>query len=237
MIELGDGVEHAIIAMIVRPIVGLIEGDVQHARFDGLHVFERHLTGNVIVASFVPGREQVGLHTAELGNAGGHVAAFEGLEAGVDHEVTFGGFGDVAEMVPTGEERDLFFRQRELAAQEFEHGLGGIADGVVTLDDVVLGATGEDFRVAGIGDAIAVGDLYVRGRDAERGEFLPKERHQSLAALELAGAPVALVTGVLVGHVRRFLLGQERVQATKGVLPAEAVGGDQNDVLRGGLGC
>ena len=55
VVEIGNGVEHAVIAVVVRPIVGFIEGYEHHARLDHLHVFERHLSGDVVVTRFVPG--------------------------------------------------------------------------------------------------------------------------------------------------------------------------------------
>ena len=135
---------------------------------------------------------------------------------------------DIVEMIPTGEEGDAGGGEGEFALEKFEDGFVGLLDGVVALDDVVGGAASEDLRIAGVGDAIGVGDADVGEDEAVFGDGGPEERRERLAS----GVASAAVVGVLAGgvHVDGFFAGEERVDAVEEVLPAETVSGDEDDI-------
>jgi hypothetical protein len=142
-VEGGDHVEDAIVAAGVSPVVGLIEGDDEHAGLVPTQIIEREFEGEGVVAGLVPGAEGDVLETAEVGR-GSAV-----LIAGVDENGARGVFGDVMKVVPTGEKSDAVLREREPGFEKFEDGFVGLLDGIVALNNVVGGAAGEDFRIAG----------------------------------------------------------------------------------------
>ena len=143
---------------------------------------------------------------------------------------------DRAEGIPARQERDLFFSQAELALEEFEHGFVGVADGIVSVNRL-LNSSGQDFGIAGVRNAIRVGDLDIGKREPAGCELFPEERHKRFAAFGLGVAPVAFAAGLGLIHVRGFFVGQHGIDPAENLLPAQAVGGDEDDVLgAGGIG-
>ncbi len=218
----GDHVKDAVVAASVSPVVGLIERDVEHARFGGLKILKGHFKSEGVVTGFIPRAEGDVLEAAQIGRRG------RVLIAGVDKDGPGRVLGDVVEVIPTGEEGDAGGGEGEFAPEKFEDGFVGLLDGVISLDDIVGGAAGEDFGVAGVGDAEGVGDTDVGEDEAVFGDGGPEERRERFAG----GVATAAVVGVLAGgvHIDGFFAGEKRVYAVKEVLPAEAVGGNENDI-------
>src|SRR5579863_7711133 len=99
-------------------------------------------------------------------------------------------------MIPTGKEGDAGGGERELALEEFENGFVGLLDRVVALDDVVRGTAGEDFGVAGVGDAEGVGDADIVEKEALFREGGPEKGSEGFAGSEAAAIVGVLAVGV-----------------------------------------
>ena len=138
-----EGFEHAIVAAVVRPVVGFAERQIQHARPVPREMVHREPEGVGVVTA----RRSTASASRTAARSGGGCPrpAIECRVAGVDRQRPCRVLDDRAEMRPRGEHRDLLGRQRQPPLQEFEHGRVRIAHRIVALDRVVVRAADAAF--------------------------------------------------------------------------------------------
>ena len=123
------GVEHAVVAALVRPAVGVVEREEQHPRPRLLQVGHGQPERERVVPRVVPWRTRLRLQLVQQPEIG----AIEGQRrvAGIDRRGALGVFGDGGEDVPARDGGDLRPRQLQIAPQPLEHRFVRVADRIV----------------------------------------------------------------------------------------------------------
>ena len=112
-------VEDAVVALLVRPVVCLVVGDIKSDRTGRLQVVERQAEGEGIVARAVPRRLRRELGVAE--RLGHRIGRVERLVSRIDRQRAFFVLGDPVEGFPRSEDADLLARHAERLPEELEH--------------------------------------------------------------------------------------------------------------------
>ena len=156
LVAAAGGVEVAVVAPQVRPLVGLAEHDVKHPRPVLADVLDRQALRNQIEGVVRPDPRQVGEQPVDDLLLLAQRLVARRVPPGQHRDAAALDVDDRVEHVPRPERGDLAF-EAPPAAEPFEDGDVGVGDLVVGVDAGV-GESAEHLVVAGIAELEAVGE-------------------------------------------------------------------------------
>src|SRR6266481_435300 len=241
MIDVVSAVEHEVVTAGVGPVVRFAVADKQDFGLLGADVIEQgHLLEGVVDVFLVEFRGVKVEFVDEL-LLRGESSAIGQVPADLDGEMVAADVEDILERGPGGEDCDLV-AAFGLLVEPFEYGRIRVGAEFVGVDFWIRGA-GEHFVVAGKRKGLAVGDVsdaafgLVTDDLASRGDDAPEKGKERLAAIADVVAPEFVLEAFrLAPDAAAFGIEKRGIGAGENLLPAEAVGDDEDNVAGFGLG-
>lgn len=235
LIDAVRGFQIQIVAAGVGPLVGFAQQNGEHAGFFDPQKFQSRVENKGVKRFRMPvfGFRFAGIEQCNALVVFRHAERFV---ARVDKEPGAGRVEDPGEQIPGAEDGHAVFEARA-AVEEFEDVHVGVVAPVVAVDARV-GDAAEGFAVAGVGEVEPVGDARFRAARAVAEDLSfarnnrPEEGQQRGAAVFGGFAPESSAESGRIGHAARLSVHERRVSAGENLLPAQAVGHENDDVLR-----